>query len=172
MSYLALAQGLVRQSWHFWEGHFSKSKNQWEWHLVKGHDITWDLQLTLLQKSLYPNYMQLFGALCDVCWSQAGPSELMQSTQKHRGSVCLTLTPAVNTCLRVSEWAEHRCLSIMSTTYTSHIAALKCAFTSKWCVRAGRTVVDRLIRLSACLCFVGSQWGYIYLHMYVCLDVK
>lgn len=112
---------------------------------------------------------QLHAALwcfvCDACCSQGGHGELMQSTKRQQGLVCLTLTSTVDTCL--SDWAEHRCLSIICTPYTSNISALKCAFASKWCVSTDWTAVDRLIRSGCC-----GQPARIYLYKRVCLEVK
>lgn len=122
-SYLSPAQGLVRQADTdtFGEGHLSKSQSKWEWHPMKVCDITWDLQLTLTQKSLSPNDTQLSGALFNARCAHAGPDDLMQ-----RGSISLTLTPAVDGCQRrVSrkQMAVHR----------DHAPRL----TLKGCVRAG-----------------------------------
>lgn len=122
---------------------------------MKGHDITWDLQLTLTQKSLYPNYTQLFGALCDACCSQAGPGDLMQSTRYPWPWHLLSIRVG-------SEWAEKQ--MPIHHEHTLHLPSasrhLNAHFISKRCVRAGW--MDR-VRVS----FVGSQWGYIHLQMCV-----
>lgn len=148
VSYLGPAQGLVRQADTdtFGEGHLSKSKSKWEWHPLKVCDITWDQQLTLRQKSLSPNDAQLSGALFNACCAHAAPDDLMQSTHRRRGSVALTLTPAVDACQR---WVSRKQMPVRR----DHTPR----FTPQGCVRAGRGQ-----RVCVCVLWAASEDLFIY----------
>lgn len=61
---------------------FLKEPKQRWWQPPKGHAITRGVQPTPTQTSLYPHYMQLFGALCGACCSPAEHGELSRSTQR------------------------------------------------------------------------------------------
>lgn len=90
---------------------------------------------------------------------QAGHGELCGA---HRDSVDLCAWPWL--LLPIHVWVNEQNTDAYPSR-TSHISALKRAFTSMGCVRAGWIVADRVIRLSGvCLCFVDSQRGYSYIH--------
>lgn len=113
-------------SWHFWEGHFSKSRSIWEWHPVKGHGITWDIQLTLAQKVIV---CQVHAALW--CPARYVPLAAMAPWFCAQPVVATRLCiPDFDTCSQsastVSE-AEHGRLLIIDTPCTWHILAIKCA---------------------------------------------
>lgn len=114
-------------SWHFWEGHFSKSKSIWEWHPVKGQGITWDIQLTLAQKVIV---CQVHAALWCLAWYMPLAATALGFYARPIVAMWLCI-PGFDTCTQlastVSE-AEHRCLLTIDTPCAWHILALKCAF--------------------------------------------